>query len=284
MIYISSSCIKSDKIKDSILKIAGEGYNNIELSGGTNYYYGYIDDLIDLKKKFNLNYIIHNYFPPPEDHFVINLASSCKDIYIESINHVIRAIELAKKLEINKIGVHAGFLVDPNVEELGRPISPKHFINKKDSIKRFCEAVKILQQKSGNIKIYFENNVLSKINHNTFKRNIFLFTNYIDLLELYKFVDFPIILDIAHLKVSCKSLKIDFEDQFRKLFNLSNYIHLSDNDGLTDSNHKINKNSDLFNFLKQFDFSNKIVTLEVYNGLNDLNSSFRLLEKLIKSF
>ena len=145
MIYISSSCIKSKRIGDAVKLLAKAGFSNIELSGGTNYYSGYIDHLIELKKEYNLSYIIHNYFPPPQKHMVINLASLNNDVYRKSIEHVNRAIELAKKLDIDKIGVHAGFLIDPSINELGKPFASKSLFNKKHAIQRFCDAVKILK-------------------------------------------------------------------------------------------------------------------------------------------
>ena len=38
MIYISTSCVKNIKIKDSVEELANNGFKNIELSGGTEYY------------------------------------------------------------------------------------------------------------------------------------------------------------------------------------------------------------------------------------------------------
>ena len=59
MIYLSSSCVKSEKIKDSVLVLAKNGYKNIELSGGTEYYESFENDLIDLKENYNLKYLVH---------------------------------------------------------------------------------------------------------------------------------------------------------------------------------------------------------------------------------
>ena len=108
MIYVSTSCVKSKKIIDSVLKLAQSGFKNIELSGGTEYYDNFENDLINLKKEFDLNYLIHNYFPPPLEHFVLNLASTDKDIYEKSLSHYKRAIQLAEKLNIsNEISYEA---------------------------------------------------------------------------------------------------------------------------------------------------------------------------------
>ena len=102
MIYISTSCIKANTIKESIISIAKEGFKNIELSGGTKYYPSYETDLIELKNKFQLNYLIHNYFPPPKKPFVINLASLNDEIYTTSINHCKNAIRLSRRFECQK--------------------------------------------------------------------------------------------------------------------------------------------------------------------------------------
>ena len=41
MIFISTSCVKAKKIKESVKMLVDKGFKNIELSGGTEYY----DDL-----------------------------------------------------------------------------------------------------------------------------------------------------------------------------------------------------------------------------------------------
>lgn len=51
MIYISSSCVKNKTIKESVQELVDSGFKNIELSGGTEYYDGFEDDLLKLKKK-----------------------------------------------------------------------------------------------------------------------------------------------------------------------------------------------------------------------------------------
>ena len=63
MIYISSSCVKNAKIKDSVEQLATNGFQNIELSGGTEFYENFENDLIELKDRYKLNYRCHNYFP-----------------------------------------------------------------------------------------------------------------------------------------------------------------------------------------------------------------------------
>ena len=75
MIYISSACVKFKRIEDSVEYLHQQGFNNIELSGGTEYYDHdqLINNLKKLKSRLGLNYIIHNYFPPPKNPFILNV-------------------------------------------------------------------------------------------------------------------------------------------------------------------------------------------------------------------
>ena len=66
MIYVSTACVKNDFIKDSVRELANMGFINIELSGGTRHYEGDLNDLMELKSEYGLNYNVHNYFPPPQ--------------------------------------------------------------------------------------------------------------------------------------------------------------------------------------------------------------------------
>jgi len=218
MIYISSSCVKHKKIKDSIIELVNNGYKNIELSGGTEYYEGFIDDLLELKEKFNLNYLCHNYFPPPTEHFVLNLTSLNDNIYEKSLAHIYKTIELSKNLGALKYGFHAGFFIDIQVTEIGKKLSRNNLFNKNKSIERFCNAFKEIEKQAGEVKLYVENNVYSKSNALTYNgERVLMLTEYEEYEELEKKINLNLLLDIAHLKVSSQTLGLDFTDQLTKM-------------------------------------------------------------------
>ena len=100
MIYISTSCIKEKNIIDVLKILVKNNIKNIELSGGTKNFKGLEDQLIRFVDKENINVRIHNYFPPPENDFVINIASLNSEIHDKSINHCLKAIKLAKNLDL----------------------------------------------------------------------------------------------------------------------------------------------------------------------------------------
>ena len=121
--YVSSACVKHNKISDSVEVLAGAGFKNIELSGGTKYYEGYEEDLIELREKYNLNYLVHNYLPPPREDVVLNLASLNDEIYQRTLQHFEKAFLFLKKLGLKKFGFHAGFFIDVSPSEVGKNIS-----------------------------------------------------------------------------------------------------------------------------------------------------------------
>lgn len=281
MIYISSSCVKYKTISESVEFLARNDIKHIELSGGTNYYPTFENDLLELKDKYGLTYQIHNYFPPPEQHFVLNLASLNDQIFNTAMSHCKRAIALAQNLGSNKYGLHAGFFIDPVVDDLGKKIRKSTISNKEEAIKRFCNGFKILQENSGPIDLYIENNVISATNFETYGENIFMLTNSREYFAIKKEIDFNLLLDIAHLKVSCKTLGLNFEKEFEILWEQSNYIHLSDNDGLHDSNQSISKKSSFYDLLKNQNFSGKTFSLEIYNNFDEVKKTYQLLNELL---
>ena len=283
MIYISTSCIKAKKIYSAVKVLADEGYTNIELSGGTEYYNGYQNDLIRLQNEYNLNYLIHNYFPPSSTEFVLNLASQNEDIFQNSIDHLLSAITLSKLLKADRYSFHAGFFLDLNPSEIGKDIKQRNFLKTNNSVERFCEGFKLLKNKAGTLKLYLENNVYSRKNWKLFKDNSpFMLTNFKDYLDLKRKIDFNLLLDVAHLKVSSYSLNLDFDRELNNMIQESDYIHISENNGMEDQNNRLLEKGGILSKLKNYDLSDKILTLEIYKSLNLIKESYNLMNETLK--
>lgn len=281
MIYISSSCLKGKNISEVVEQIVQYGFKNIELSGGTKYYENLESDLIELKERYDLNFLIHNYFPPPQEDFVLNLSSTNTEIYNRSIELVQNATDLARKLKVQSIGFHAGFLVEPKVKELGNQFAERSLVPKNYGLEKFTEALNLVYNKQREIKIYIENNVLSRANYAAYKNvNPFLLTNEEDYWELYSKVQFNLLLDVAHLKVSCTTLNRDFESELSNLIVRTDYIHVSDNDGFTDSNKPLKENSEMYEILSRFDLRDKIITLEINQDIDGIIKTHELLNNI----
>ena len=283
MIYISSSCIKKNNILDIIDLLVSKGIKNIELSGGSKNFDNLEKKLIEYKKKYKLNLRIHNYFPPPKEDFVVNIASLNSEIYEKSISHCLNAIKLSKKLEADRYSIHGGFLIDPGVKEIGigNSLKKKELYDANLAIQKMISAIKLFHEEAGNdLKIYIENNVISKKNYEKYQNNPFILTTRNDYENLSKKINFNLLLDVAHLKVSSNALGENFKADLEFLFEKTDYVHLSSNDSLEDSNNNILSDTELVEFLKSKDLKKKTLTLEVYEDLNKVIEDYNFLNKI----
>ena len=278
MIYVSSSCVKHIKIRDSVQELAENDFKNIELSGGTEYYENFENDLLELKDKYSLNYRCHNYFPPPRKPFVLNLASLNDETFQMSFDHLKNVVALSSRLGADKFAFHAGFFIDIKLSEIGKKLSRDNLFDEKKSVERFCSAYDIVKEQAKNVSLFIENNVFSKTNAETYDdENPFMMTNFNEYKSLKEKIDFNLLLDVAHLKVSAKTLGLNWESEFENMMSVSSYIHVSDNDGFHDLNSQLTKNSSLLSMLKQSDTKNKDFTLEIYDEMNAIKKSYEVL-------
>ncbi len=124
--------------------------------------------------------------------------------------------------------------------------------------------------------------MLSKLNYETQQDNPFFLTDFKSYQELRNEFDFKLLLDIGHLKVSCNSLSHNFKEEYKKLIDHSDFIQLSNNNALSDSNLDIKKDSDVFELLKNtINLGKKTISLEIYNGLENVRKTKKLLESII---
>mgnify|MGYP000386139580 CR=1 FL=1 len=141
-----------------------------------------------------------------------------------------------------------------------------------------------MQDYAGDLNLFIENNVYSDSNYQNFDgKNIFMLTNFEDYLELKDKIDFYFLLDVAHLKVSCKTLGLEFLPQLESLFSKTDYIHVSDNDNLHDSNDSISLKSSFLDTFKTHNSDLKTYTLEVYSSIEEIKDSYNLLTRIINS-
>ena len=156
---------------------------------------------------------------------------------------------------------------------MGNKIKKKKLYNRKKSIDIFLQNIKQISAyaKKYNIKIMIENNVITKSNLEEFGKNPLLMCDPRECLSLLK--RFPsnvkMLLDVAHLKVSSKTLGFKKENMFSKCKDYIQGYHLSDNNGLKDSNKKFNSISWFWRYLNtNLDY----YSIEVY-GENELTLS-----------
>ena len=279
MIYLSTGGFQNLDPQSVIQKFNEQGIKSIELSGGK--YVAQKKVIKFLKKRNDVNYSLHNYFPVPKKKFVINLASIEKGIFKKTFSNIKKAIEISNKINSKYFSFHAGFLFNPNIKDLGKKFAKVRLQNRKKSIELFLNRVNLLakEAKKKNVKILIENNVITKENFKRFKQDPLLLTHPKEIIEFFKKCDknVGLLLDVGHLKVSAKTYGFNLFKAHEMLKPYVEGYHLSDNDGLKDSNSEFTKKSWFYNKLKR---NVKYISIEVYSkNLKKLKSLQHLIKK-----
>lgn len=286
-VYISTAGIQAPTLKEAILQLVGSGVFHIELSG-THYTPNVENLLLKLQDKWNIHFLCHHYFPIPEKPFTLNLASLDNCIIDRSIKLCQKALRLSQQLGAKKYGIHAGYCLDIPCHELGKPLSKSHLKEKKkyqeSFISHFCRLKSWQETHTQDVELYIENNVLSQKNHQTFSlQNPLMLTHQEEYIELKKRIPFKLLLDWAHLKVSCKTLRKNFSKQLNFLNQESDYIHISDNDATKDQNKPIDPTQSIAKHMLASKLKGKTITLEIYDSLEKILNSYEFVSKIVSN-
>ena len=239
---------------------------NLEFSSGLPFR----EDMSTVYNNAVLKRMPHNYFPAPEDPFVINLASADRTILERSIEHCKQGLKMAKESNSPFFAAHAGFCIDPNPAELGKKIKYETSFDREKHKAIFITSVQEILQFAEVLDIDFliENNVLAPFNYSD--KNPLFCCEYEDIQWLFQEIEnkrLGLLLDTAHLKVSCTTLNKDLHSEFSKLTPYIHALHHSDNDGTHDSNDSIAEGYWFLKFKDQF--RNVVQVLEVKNISED---------------
>lgn len=279
-IYFSTGGFKDIKPLQALSLLLTNDIENIEFSSG-------IYDVLSRKKINNIskkkNIIIHNFFPTPKKSFVLNLASENQLVFRQSLNMIKKNIISSSFNRLKIYSFHAGFLIDPQINELGKQISFKKLQDRKKTVKIFIQRLKMISKfaKKFNVQILIENNVITKKNLIRFKSNPLLMTCPGEIIEIMKKTpnNINLLLDVGHLKVSGVTMKYNYEKAIKKLDKYIQAYHLSDNNGLEDSNSDIKPNSWFLPYIKK---NKKYLTLEVYSkNLNKIKKMIKLINQKV---
>lgn len=240
MIYASTSCLKNPQ---DVFRVLDE-YEKAEIE---NVELGSVHSNFNVNelKKFNFNFLIHNYFPPPKTPFNFNLASQNKTIQKKSINLAKKAIDLCYKINSPLYTFHAGFTVDP--PKLGAPFPREKIPERSKTVETYIESLdKIVRYAyDRGIKIAMEPNVVQKFNLVDNMNKLCLFAEFDEIniiLKLFSKKELGILLDLGHTAVTAHWLKYDKDEFVKKCKRRVLAIHISNNNGKQDQHKPLTKN------------------------------------------
>ena len=251
MIYISTGGFRGRTADAVSAELLSAGVKSIELSSGA-YSESLLSDLQALAQ--DIHFQVHNYFPPPADPFVLNLGSLDTLIAERSIAHVEQALQWCVALGADRYSFHAGFLLDPKVDELGKRIPSRSLFDRDECIEAFVSRVSRLAElaERAGVGLMIENNVLSAKNAIEFSTNPLLMCDPQECQKIMALLPGSVkqLIDVAHLKVSANSLNFDPSQMFDLCHERIAGFHLSDNNGLEDSNKPFGEDSWFWPHLK----------------------------------
>lgn len=280
MIYISSACLRYGKDIIGVLKRYEElGIKNVELSSS----HVYAENLLEQLKTFKFNYIIHNYFPPSKEPFILNLASQNKAVLSKTVQNIKASLNFCKGLKSDIYGVHPGYRQDPNKKfefDKNQPIT-----DYKAAFDTFIKSVRELVDYASKLGIVFgiENNVSGTTESGDVTGYSFMCKED-EFRNLFKEINSPklgVVLDFGHLKVNSYRLCVDRDKFIDSIRDKAIEVHLSDNNGEIDEHNCINDRSWFFYSLKQF--RNVPITLESRNqSEEEIMENYDLIKHFLK--
>jgi sugar phosphate isomerase/epimerase len=226
-IYVSTACLPGSEPLDArIARYAAAGLSAVEFGAG-------ITVAGELPQG---DYLIHNYFPPPKESFVLNLASQDESTRARSIDLARNGLALSARMGALFYSVHAGFITDPvgfGTTSFIFPM-PQSQQEVEAAWETFLASVALLiaEAERLGVGLLIENNVCPI----DLKGKLLLQTPD-EFLALFARIRSPrlgILLDTGHLRVSATTYGLDPSACVTKLAAHIRAFHLHDNDGHSD--------------------------------------------------
>ncbi len=225
-IFVSTACLEGVSRLDVVLGIYKDhGIRNIELGSGHHY----IRDVEKLLSDYSdLNFIIHNYFPPPEHPFIMNLASQDENVREKSLSICKKAVDLCKIFGFDLYSFHPGFRVETTLNA-GFNLSDYQLVPYEKAFIKFYLSIEELYNyaRSRGVNIALEN-----LEH---KNPAYMMTHpleYEEILDL--FPDLGVLLDLGHLKIASNRFGFKMDDFINVVKDNVAGIHVHENDGKED--------------------------------------------------
>ena len=221
---------------DVIELMVARGITRIEIGS----IHAYEPDLIERLSTVPAEFLVHNYFPPPAEPFVVNLASLDDRIRERSIQHARASLTLCARVGAPIYTVHPGFLSDPvgtssssgNYDFRFRS-SPARDERARAAFTRFLEAVRVLGTHAAELGVHLAAETQGSISNS---HQLLLQTP--DEFEefLAGTADLPVglNLNLAHLSLAAGAFGFDRAGAMKRLAPRIIAMEVSHNDGEQD--------------------------------------------------
>jgi len=258
-IFFSTACSSYEFLGPVLAEMTGWGIRHIELSGNLKFEPDLEKKVVYWKSTQGIEFSMHHYFPPPEQEFVLNLASGDPWTKRQTFGLIRKAFALMKEADIPLFGIHGGHNVDmrPQMQDL-HFIVDHHSLIQKDLARQIfyenlTEVMMELGQHKGRLGI--ENlTPKSKMEDYSLMSTPQEIENF--LKHSLPHTQMGLLLDLGHLYVASRIFGFDAQECASHL--LMEYphkifeLHLSDNDGSFDFHKVHGADSWQLHFVEEF--------------------------------
>lgn len=265
-IYCSTGVFPSRDIDEILRTALDSGIHRLELGSGVMFR----RDLLEkVRAHFGapFRYLIHNYFPPPEEPFVLNLAARDSEMLARSRRHCRVAIDLAAEFGADFYSVHSGFALHARPEQLGRSLLEAPSFPYEEAYAIFVGSVIELNRyaASRGVRFLVENNVVAPFNLVDGGNAYLLMARANELIRLWRDVASPnlgFLIDVGHVNVTARTLGFDRRAFLDTVGPHVAAFHLSDNCGDADDNLPFDERAWFLPVLRNF--PSAVMIIEAY--------------------
>jgi sugar phosphate isomerase/epimerase len=282
-VYASTACLAGgDDVLQTLDVYAQANLKNVEL-GATH---SYRDGLEPHRfRRYGFNLIPHNYFPPPSERIVVNLASQDATILERSRRQIKRSIDFCQALGTDFFSFHSGFRLEP--DEHYRLRANGSAAPYEAAFATFVESVKEINshaQEKG-VRIAIENHGMPEKDLSRGKNLTYMLCEAWEFERLWAAVpsaNVGMLLDLGHLKLASQSLGFDKEEFLDRVKERVLSVHVHDNNGRADEHGEVTEGSWCLDVLSRGCFSDiKVVTESRGLSIDRIVAQVRLLEKTL---
>jgi sugar phosphate isomerase/epimerase len=242
--YVSTSCLKNGSDIFKVLDIYSEiGISKVELGCVHKHI---PDSQLRRIKQYGLDFLCHNYFPPPEEPLVINLSTQNQDLMKRIKEQIRHSIDFCHEMGIDLFTFHAGYRAEPDFNL--RYASPVHVIPYEQAFMTFAEALAEVNEyalKQG-VRIGVENHVISGGSFIDGQNPYCILYSSQEFERLWSLVpssNLGMLLDLGHLKSTAFWMNLDKNDFIEKIKGKVLAFHVHDNGGRADDHRMVEKDS-----------------------------------------
>jgi sugar phosphate isomerase/epimerase len=285
-LFVSTTFIKDNTSLITALNIL-KSINVKSVEIGSNHIF---EKNLNYIKRYNFNYIVHNYFPVPKKPIIVNISSLDENIRKLSIQHIKKSIIFCNNLNAKLYTFHPGFVKDPirisnkknnydfvwksgNINQNLINKAKLHLLNSLDKIIKFSKKynVNIAIETEGS---YYKNKMLMMQRPE----------EYDVILSNYSKDDLGINLNIGHLNLSSKFYNFDKFEFINYIIKYIVAIELSHNNGFEDQHLPLKSNAWYWQLIKDKRFKKIIKILEFRNtNITKLINNIKLFNKKVEN-